>query len=115
MRSFLHHRIYAQGATQNLLFFGCRKRERDYHYREEWEQLESEGRLKVFAACSRDQVNLLSLCSLVDLAALEFHRRERSRQTTVKNPDVCRGLSFSHAQPTGRGIDGMTIMFSPKR
>lgn len=56
MRSFLHHRIYVQGATENVLFFGCRKRDMDYHYREEWEQLEREGRLKVFAACSRDQV-----------------------------------------------------------
>lgn len=56
MRSFLHHRIYAQGANDNLLFFGCRKRSMDYHYREEWEQLEREGRLRVFAACSRDQV-----------------------------------------------------------
>lgn len=56
MRSFLHHRIYVQGATENVLFFGCRKRDMDYHYREEWEQLEQEGRLKVFTACSRDQV-----------------------------------------------------------
>lgn len=56
MRSFLHHRIYAQGANDNLLFFGCRKRDMDYHYREEWDQLEREGRLQVFAACSRDQV-----------------------------------------------------------
>ncbi|KAF9216713.1 NADPH-dependent diflavin oxidoreductase 1 [Podila verticillata] len=55
MRSFLHHRIYAQGATKNVLFFGCRKRAMDYHYREEWEQLEREGTLRVFAACSRDQ------------------------------------------------------------
>ncbi|KAF9996641.1 NADPH-dependent diflavin oxidoreductase 1, partial [Modicella reniformis] len=55
MRSFLHHRIYVQGATENVLFFGCRKRNMDYHYCEEWEQLEREGRLKVFTACSRDQ------------------------------------------------------------
>ena len=59
MRSFLHHRIYAQGANDNLLFFGCRKREMDYHYREEWEQLEREGRVQVFAACSRDQVRMM--------------------------------------------------------
>lgn len=56
MRSFLHHRIYAQGANKNVLFFGCRKRAMDYHYRGEWEQLEREGSLRVFTACSRDQV-----------------------------------------------------------
>ncbi|KAG0067994.1 NADPH-dependent diflavin oxidoreductase 1 [Linnemannia elongata] len=66
MRSFLHHRIYAQGANQNVLFFGCRKRERDYHYREEWEQLESEGRLKVFAACSRDQEDKVYVQHLIE-------------------------------------------------
>ncbi|KAF9922255.1 NADPH-dependent diflavin oxidoreductase 1 [Linnemannia zychae] len=66
MRSFLHHRIYTQGATQNMLFFGCRKRERDYHYRQEWEQLESEGRLKVFAACSRDQDDKVYVQHLIE-------------------------------------------------
>lgn len=59
MRSFLHHRIYAQGATKNVLFFGCRKQAMDYHYREEWEQLEREGTLRVFTACSRDQVKYI--------------------------------------------------------
>ncbi|KAG0287825.1 NADPH-dependent diflavin oxidoreductase 1 [Linnemannia gamsii] len=66
MRSFLHHRIYAQGATQNVLFFGCRKRERDYHYRDEWEQLQAEGRLKVFAACSRDQEDKVYVQHLIE-------------------------------------------------
>ncbi|KAF9582529.1 NADPH-dependent diflavin oxidoreductase 1, partial [Lunasporangiospora selenospora] len=66
MRSFLHHRIYSQGATENVLFFGCRKREMDYHYRPEWEQLEQEGRLKVFAACSRDQENKVYVQHLIE-------------------------------------------------
>ncbi|KAG0375556.1 NADPH-dependent diflavin oxidoreductase 1 [Mortierella sp. AD032] len=66
MRSFLHHRIYAQGATQNVLFFGCRKRERDFHYRQEWEQLEAEGKLQVFAACSRDQEDKVYVQHLIE-------------------------------------------------
>ncbi|KAG0056310.1 NADPH-dependent diflavin oxidoreductase 1 [Gryganskiella cystojenkinii] len=66
MRSFLHHRIYAQGANDNLLFFGCRKREMDYHYREQWEQLEREGRLQVFAACSRDQEDKVYVQHLIE-------------------------------------------------
>lgn len=68
MRSFLHHRIYAQGATKNVLFFGCRKRAMDYHYREEWEQLELEGSLQVFAACSRDQVKYTNHMAQLDHA-----------------------------------------------
>ncbi|KAF9120633.1 NADPH-dependent diflavin oxidoreductase 1 [Mortierella sp. 14UC] len=66
MRSFLHHRIYAQGATQNVLFFGCRKRERDFHYRQEWEQLEAEGKLQVFVACSRDQEDKVYVQHLIE-------------------------------------------------
>ncbi|KAF9360965.1 NADPH-dependent diflavin oxidoreductase 1 [Mortierella sp. NVP85] len=69
MRSFLHHRIYVQGATENVLFFGCRKRDMDYHYREEWEQLEREGRLKVFAACSRDQEDKVYVQHLIEQQA----------------------------------------------
>ncbi|KAF9095598.1 NADPH-dependent diflavin oxidoreductase 1 [Mortierella sp. GBA35] len=66
MRSFLHHRIYAQGATQNVLFFGCRKGGRDYHYRQEWEQLQSEGKLRVFTACSRDQEDKVYVQHLIE-------------------------------------------------
>ncbi|GJJ75223.1 hypothetical protein EMPS_07581 [Entomortierella parvispora] len=66
MRSFLHHRIYAQGASDNLLFFGCRKREMDYHYRGEWEQLQREGRLRVFTACSRDQEDKVYVQHLIE-------------------------------------------------
>ncbi|KAF9987132.1 NADPH-dependent diflavin oxidoreductase 1 [Mortierella antarctica] len=69
MRSFLHHRIYVQGATENVLFFGCRKREMDYHYQQEWEQLEQEGRLKVFAACSRDQEDKVYVQHLIEQQA----------------------------------------------
>ncbi|KAF9202263.1 NADPH-dependent diflavin oxidoreductase 1 [Haplosporangium sp. Z 27] len=69
MRSFLYHRIYAQGATENVLFFGCRKREMDYHYRKEWERFESEGRLKVFTACSRDQEDKVYVQHLIEQQA----------------------------------------------
>ncbi|KAG0357727.1 NADPH-dependent diflavin oxidoreductase 1 [Podila minutissima] len=66
MRSFLHHRIYAQGANKNVLFFGCRKRAMDYHYRGEWEQLEREGSLRVFTACSRDQDDKVYVQHLIE-------------------------------------------------
>ncbi|KAG0341347.1 NADPH-dependent diflavin oxidoreductase 1 [Podila humilis] len=66
MRSFLHHRIYAQSSSKNVLFFGCRKRAMDYHYREEWEQLERDGVLQIFAACSRDQEEKVYVQHLIE-------------------------------------------------
>ncbi|KAF9171711.1 NADPH-dependent diflavin oxidoreductase 1 [Mortierella sp. AD011] len=69
MRSFIYHRIYAQGATENVLFFGCRKHEMDYHYREEWEGMERNGQLKVFTAFSRDQENKVYVQHLIEQQA----------------------------------------------
>ncbi|KAI1310816.1 NADPH-dependent diflavin oxidoreductase 1 [Mortierella claussenii] len=84
MRSFLHHRIYAQGATENVLFFGCRKRHMDYHYREEWEQLEGEGCLKIFTACSRDQEDKVYVQHLIEQqAALVWEYLHEKRGTIL--------------------------------
>lgn len=41
---------------ENVLIFGCRHRDKDYHYRQQWEQYEKEGKMKVLTAFSRDQV-----------------------------------------------------------
>ncbi|RHZ61880.1 hypothetical protein Glove_345g35 [Diversispora epigaea] len=54
MRAFLQERI-SEGATENYLFFGCRGQDKDYYYKEEWEQYVKDGQLKVFVAFSRDQ------------------------------------------------------------
>ncbi|KAG0328020.1 NADPH-dependent diflavin oxidoreductase 1 [Dissophora globulifera] len=84
MRSFLQHRIYSQGATENVLFFGCRKREMDYHYHQEWEQLESEGRLRVFAACSKDQEDKVYVQHLIEQqAALVWQYVDKRRGTIL--------------------------------
>ena len=40
----------------DVLFFGCRNQQADYFFRDEWELLERNHGLKVFAAFSRDQV-----------------------------------------------------------
>ncbi|KAG0207149.1 NADPH-dependent diflavin oxidoreductase 1 [Mortierella sp. GBA30] len=45
------------------------KREMDFHYREEWERLEREGRLKIFAACSRDQDEKVYVQHLIEQQA----------------------------------------------
>ncbi|KAI8393659.1 uncharacterized protein BYT42DRAFT_551807 [Radiomyces spectabilis] len=54
MRSFIEERI-KNNAKDNVLFFGCRYRDKDYHYREEWEKYVADGSLTVFTAFSRDQ------------------------------------------------------------
>ncbi|KAL8935389.1 MAG: hypothetical protein Q9216_005450 [Gyalolechia sp. 2 TL-2023] len=48
----------ANGSNQlgeTVLFYGCRNREADFFYREEWDVLKENMPLKVFAAFSRDQ------------------------------------------------------------
>lgn len=48
-----------------VLFFGCRKREVDYFYRKEWEQLQKQIPLKVFTAFSRDQKHKIYVQDLI--------------------------------------------------
>ncbi|RUS30427.1 hypothetical protein BC938DRAFT_479399 [Jimgerdemannia flammicorona] len=55
MRGILESRIH-EGATDNVLFFGCRYRDKDYLYADEWAARTAEGCLTVFTAFSRDQV-----------------------------------------------------------
>ncbi|KAI9793689.1 MAG: NAPDH-dependent diflavin reductase [Peltula sp. TS41687] len=43
------------GIGDNVLFFGCRNKESDFFFREEWEELKSRLGLQVYTAFSRDQ------------------------------------------------------------
>jgi sulfite reductase alpha subunit-like flavoprotein len=45
------------GESKLTLFFGCRYADKDFHCRDEMRKLESEGKLKLFCAFSRDQDN----------------------------------------------------------
>ncbi|KAL1932088.1 hypothetical protein VTP01DRAFT_9144 [Rhizomucor pusillus] len=54
MRSFIEQRIL-EGAKDNVLFFGCRYKEKDYHYQKEWEDYAASGDLRIFTAFSREQ------------------------------------------------------------
>jgi len=40
----------------NYLFFGCRNKDKDFYFCDEWRILETKSLLSVFAAFSRDQV-----------------------------------------------------------
>ncbi|KAJ1927757.1 NAPDH-dependent diflavin reductase [Tieghemiomyces parasiticus] len=55
MRSFIQERVEKQKAPDNVLFFGCRGKTRDYLYADEWADLAARGMLQVHAAFSRDQ------------------------------------------------------------
>ncbi|KAG8549501.1 hypothetical protein GDO81_020980 [Engystomops pustulosus] len=45
----------ALGKAGNNLFFGCRGKNKDFYYKDEWEALEKMGHLRLFTAFSRDQ------------------------------------------------------------
>lgn len=49
----------------SILFFGCRNREADYFFREEWEKLEQKMPLQVYTAFSRDQKSKVYVQNLV--------------------------------------------------
>lgn len=57
-----------------VLFFGCRKLEADYFYREEWEQLQRQLPLKVFTAFSRDQKQKIYVQDLIKEQCELVHR-----------------------------------------
>lgn len=54
-RSYLQERV-AAGHHENLvMIFGCRNRNKDHFFQGEWEGLETEGKLQLYCAFSRDQ------------------------------------------------------------
>ncbi|CAJ0935457.1 unnamed protein product [Ranitomeya imitator] len=73
----------ALGKSGNILFFGCRGKNKDFYYEEEWMDLEMRGLLKLFTAFSRDQVcviigYLMSVIFVLVMEAFLFHRRIKS-------------------------------------
>ncbi|KAI9885183.1 MAG: hypothetical protein M1823_003022 [Watsoniomyces obsoletus] len=50
---------------KSVLFFGCRNEEADYFYRDEWEYLERQMDLEVYAAFSRDQRSKIYVQDLI--------------------------------------------------
>lgn len=56
-RAFLQERIARRASGKNWLFFGERNRAFDYFYKEELEQFETDGNLRLSLAFSRDQAD----------------------------------------------------------
>ena len=55
MRALVQHRVRTGSAADNVLFFGARNKDADFFFRDEWDALEAQGRLRLFTAFSRDQ------------------------------------------------------------
>ena len=61
-RSFLSEYVHRRNSDEGgpckiLLFFGCRNRDKDFYFRDEWEAVQerSGGSVRLFTAFSRDQ------------------------------------------------------------
>lgn len=98
MRSLIYERLAIREEMQlpplptdegDMLFFGCRNREADYFFEEEWKTLTSASGLSVFPAFSRDQVG-----NLVTLAI-------SNTNISAENKSVCSG---SDSRPGQAGI-----------
>lgn len=53
-RAAIQERV-AQGETENVLFFGCRRQDQDFFWEAEWKQLQARGCLTLVTAFSREQ------------------------------------------------------------
>jgi sulfite reductase alpha subunit-like flavoprotein len=51
----LHTINQIQRLCPNILLFGCRKKDMDFYYADEWNALELSGHLQILTACSQDQ------------------------------------------------------------
>lgn len=54
-RAYIQERIVCRNYKNLVMIFGCRGKEKDYFFKEEWESLHKEGQLQLFCAFSRDQ------------------------------------------------------------
>ncbi|KAG8686045.1 NAPDH-dependent diflavin reductase [Ceratobasidium sp. 394] len=66
MRAMLEERI-ARGESDNVLYFGCRSANADYHFRSEWETYQERGHLTHRLAASRDQEAKVYVQHLISL------------------------------------------------
>ena len=60
LRSLIHERcsrkdVHAAGSAELALFFGCRSKDADYFYNEEWKEIRKRLPLEIYTAFSRDQ------------------------------------------------------------
>ncbi len=56
-RGFLQERISTEASPKNWLFFGERRSQTDFYYKNDWEDLVAQGKLIIDCAFSRDQAD----------------------------------------------------------
>lgn len=95
-----------------LLFFGCRHPERDFLYREEWQTLDTQGEIRLYAAFSRTQTGKQYVQHrLLEESALIWNRFERGAtfficgDATHMAGDVEQALMEIIARQGGRSLD----------
>lgn len=68
---------------QSVLIFGCRNRQSDYYFKDEWKQLTSHMDLQVFTAFSRDQDEKIYVQDIIKQNAKLIHRRLHTERGIV--------------------------------
>jgi len=82
----------------DILVFGCRKKEADFYYEAEWAALEASGRLKLLTAFSRDQWHKVYVQQVIEKAdkeskLLSRHILERSGSVYIAGgPKMARAV-----------------------
>ncbi|KAH7334940.1 riboflavin synthase domain-like protein [Rhizoctonia solani] len=97
MRAMIEERV-AQGATENMLYFGCRSASSDYHFRSEWEAYQERGALIHRVAASRDQVSWDKKIYVQDLMALDS---KEIKQWIVDHKGILYISGSSNQMPAG--------------
>lgn len=82
-RAYIQERI-ARGASKGLVMvFGCRNKNKDYFFKDEWEALAKEGKLELYCAFSRDQEDKVYVQHVMKEHATHFWKLIREQQAKV--------------------------------
>jgi len=93
----------------NILIFGCRKRDMDYYYQNEWDHFQKEGRLFVLPAFSREQARKVYVQQLIKQNgdAIVKHVLENNGAIYIAgNPSVARYSKEELVEATARAVFG---------
>uniref|UniRef100_A0A2K5DGF2 NADPH-dependent diflavin oxidoreductase 1 n=1 Tax=Aotus nancymaae TaxID=37293 RepID=A0A2K5DGF2_AOTNA len=92
-RAAIQERV-AQDRTRNVLFFGCRRRDQDFYWEAEWQELEKRGCLTLVPAFSREQVGV---------CAWGLGKEGRGSHSAPTRPLPCRSRKCMCSTGSGSG------------
>ena len=96
---------------ENILVFGCRKQHSDYYYKEEWQSMCDEKRLRVLTAFSRDQFQKIYVQKVLREAdggqLIVKHLLERNGALYIAGgPKMARAVKEEVIKALGKELDG---------